>query len=124
VLEGGNKSRNTLRNEGEPRRRRRDDRGGDRGDRGDRGGDRGERRPVAAPAPEITGPIVQTAPSVEMAKPAVSIIPPMSAPVVPSWKQEAVKAADVPVDAPVVETPVAASEPVTPPAEENKESHE
>ena len=50
VIEGGNKSRNSLRNEGEPRRRpRRDDRGPDRGDRGfDRGGDRPERKPIAA----------------------------------------------------------------------------
>ncbi len=140
VLEGGNKSRNTLRNEGEPRRRSRrpDDRGGDRGgDRGsdrlpernaDRGPDRGDRRPVAtaaAPQPDVTGPIVQTAPPLEMAKPAAAIIPPMSAPVVPSWKQEAAKpAADAQPVQPDV--PVAAVEPVAAPKEENenKESHE
>src|ERR1700761_8071422 len=47
VIEGSSR-RNTLRNEGEPRRRRRDDRDGrDRGDRGDR-----ERRPAAQPAAE------------------------------------------------------------------------
>jgi small subunit ribosomal protein S3 len=92
VLEGSSRGRNSLRNEGEPRRRRRDDRGGDRGfDRsGDRGGDRGERRPpqsspVAAPA----GPVVQAAPE-NLPKPATTpIIPPLSAPSnAPSWKQE------------------------------------
>ena len=80
VLEGGR--RNAFRNEGEPRRRRRDDR--------ERGGDRGERRPpqqspVAAPA----GPVVQAAPG-DLPKPASApIIPPLS-PVSggPSWKQE------------------------------------
>ena len=133
VLEGGNRKTNTLRNEGEPRRRRREDnRGGDRGDRGDRGsdrgdrgGDRGDRRPplattsTAAPAVEVTGPIVQTAPPSEMAKPAAAIIPPMSAPVIPAWKQETATKVDVPA----VETP-AASEPAVAPNEENKESHE
>jgi small subunit ribosomal protein S3 len=131
VIEGGNKGRNTLRNEGEPRRRRRDDRGGDRGDRGgdrgdrgagDRGaGDRGERRPISAPAADLTGPIVQQAPP-EMAKPASSpIIPPMSAPVIPSWKQEPAKAAESAAE------PVAGSEPVTEHGAETgteKESHE
>jgi small subunit ribosomal protein S3 len=80
VLEGGNRG---LRNEGEPRRRRRDQ------DRGF-GGDRGERRPpqhapVAAPA----GPVVQAAPG-ELPKPAASPIIPPLAPVTaaPSWKQE------------------------------------
>ena len=114
VIEGGNRNRNSLRNEGEPRRRpRRDDRGGDqRPDRGsyDRGpaGDRGpaaERRPVAVPpvvAPELPGPIVQQAPT-DLPKPASApIIPPMSAPVAPSWKQEA---------KPTVEAPVAESHP-------------
>lgn len=93
VLDGGNR-RNSLRNEGEPRRRRRDDRGGDRGDRGgDRGGrdrDRGQ-QPQAqqAPAPEVSGPIVQQAPG-ELPKPAASapVIPPL-APVTPAWKTEA-----------------------------------
>lgn len=91
VLDGGRR-RDSLRNEGEPRRRRRDD----RGDRGDRGGDRGERRPFggggqqqpAVTQSAVEGPIVQQAPA-ELPKPASSpIIPPMSAPTAPSWKQE------------------------------------
>jgi small subunit ribosomal protein S3 len=135
VLEGGNRKTNTLRNEGEPRRRRRDDSRGERGDRGgdrdrgpggDRGGDRGDRRPpvatAAVPAPEVTGPITQTAPITEMAKPAVALIPPMSAPVIPAWKQEPK------VDAPAPEATPASVEPAGPAAqsatEENKESHE
>jgi small subunit ribosomal protein S3 len=131
VLEGGNRKTNTLRNEGEPRRRRRDDTRGERGDRGDRdrgpggdrGGDRGDRRPPmatqqAAPAPDVTGPITQTAPITEMAKPAAALIPPMSAPVIPSWKQEP-KA-----DAPAQDAAPASANPVAPPTEENKESHE
>ncbi len=95
VLEAGNR-RNTLRNEGEPRRRRRDDRG-DR-DRGDRGGDFGRPRQqppaqVQAHAPEPTGPVVQQAPG-ELPKPAASapVIPPL-APVSPAWKQESNKPA-------------------------------
>jgi small subunit ribosomal protein S3 len=86
VIEAGNRSRNTLRNEGEPRRRRRDDRldrGGDR--------DRGDRRPPQQqpPAAEATGPVIQQAPG-ELPKPAASapVLPPLSAPTVPSWKQE------------------------------------
>lgn len=95
VIEGGNKRANSLRNEGEPRRRRRDDRGGDRGgdwggDRGfDRGSDRPDRRPptAVAPAAEPTGPVVQQNPG-DLPKPAASpIIPPLSAPQAPSWKQ-------------------------------------
>jgi small subunit ribosomal protein S3 len=124
VIEGGNKGRNTLRNEGEPRRRRRDDRGPDRGDRGsDRGGDRPQYKPVAA-APEVSGPITQHAPISEMAKPASSpaLIPPMSAPVVPSWKQEQPKAADVQVAE--ANPPVAAPAEQPPVAKEEKESHE
>jgi small subunit ribosomal protein S3 len=122
VIEGGNKGRNSLRNEGEPRRRRRDDRGGDRGfERSpDRGPDRGpERKPVAA-VPEISGPITQYAPPSEMAKPASSpIIPPMSAPVVPTWKQEPPKSAELPVAD--TNPPVASEEPAV---EKEKESHE
>jgi small subunit ribosomal protein S3 len=128
VIEGGNRNRNSLRNEGEPRRRpRRDDRGGDQ--RSDRGSyDRGpgsmdrppERRPVAVPpvvAPEVTGPIVQQAPT-DLPKPASStIIPPMSAPVAPSWKQELKPA----VEAPAAEPEAAAPEASTP---ETKESTE
>ncbi|MBE7157228.1 MAG: 30S ribosomal protein S3 [Rhodospirillales bacterium] len=104
VIEGGNR-RNAFRNDGpEPRRRRRDDRGGPGGG-GDRGfgpsGDRGgfgaggggERRFApssqgATGAPEPTGPVVQQAPT-DMPKPATSpVIPPMSSPTTPSWKQE------------------------------------
>jgi small subunit ribosomal protein S3 len=74
VLDGGNR-RNSLRNEGEPRRRRRDDRG-----------DRGDRRPPTQLA-ENTGPVIQQTPG-ELPKPAVSpIIPPLSSPTGPSWKQ-------------------------------------
>ncbi len=118
VIEGGNRAKNSLRNEGEPRRRRRDDRGGDRGgDRfGDRGGDRGERRtPVAsaAPPPEVSGPIMQAAPA-DLPKPAASpVIPPMSAPAGPSWKQEQPKASE-PVNAAPAAEPVA--EATAPPA--------
>ena len=84
VLEGSNRrNANSLRNEGEPRRRRRDDRGGDR--------DRIEqRRPMSQPpAAEPAGPIMQQAPA-DLPKPAASpviapIAPPSSA---PAWKQE------------------------------------
>ena len=72
VLDGGNR-RNSLRNEGEPRRRRRDDR------------DRDRRPPtqVAEPA----GPVMQQAPG-DLPRPAASpIVPPLSAPQAPSWKQ-------------------------------------
>ena len=135
VLEAGNR-RNTLRNEGEPRRRARprdDQRAGP--DRGDRGGDRGERRvPVSAPpvtAPPATvesGPIVQPPPT-EMQKPAISpIIPPLSAPVIPSWKSEGKAPAAEPAAEPVTETAVPeASAPAvneTAPEPETKESHE
>jgi small subunit ribosomal protein S3 len=83
VLDGGRR-RDSLRNEGEPRRRRRDDR--DRGDRGDRGPRGGYQQPTAAPVQE--GPIVQ-APPTDLPKPAAApIIPPMSTPTAPSWKQE------------------------------------
>jgi small subunit ribosomal protein S3 len=82
VLESGNR-RNSLRNEGEPRRRRRDDRERER-----------ERRPVT-PAPELTGPAVQSAPG-DLPRPASAspVIPPL-APVPPSWKQEQPRAAAV-----------------------------
>jgi small subunit ribosomal protein S3 len=85
VIEAGNRSRNSLRNE-EPRRRRRDDRP-DR-DR-DRGGDRRPPMQQQAPAPEAGGPVIQQAPG-ELPKPAASapVLPPLSAPTVPSWKQE------------------------------------
>ncbi len=81
VLEGSASRRASLRNEGEPRRRRRDDRDGR---------DRIERRP-SAPAAEA-GPIVQPAPA-DLPKPAAAPIIPPLAPVAPSWKQEQQKPA-------------------------------
>ncbi len=127
VIEAGNRRTNSLRNEGEPRRRRRDDRGGfERGDRGpggmdrggmdrggpDRGGaDRGgmDRRPPT-PAADASGPVVQPNPG-DLPKPATSpVIPPLSAPTVPSWKQEQTGAAPsiedqtTPATAPLAET--------------------
>ncbi len=76
VLDGAGR-RASLRNEGEPRRRRREDR-----ERETR-----ERRP-AAQTPEPSGPAIQQAPG-EMPKPAAApIIPPLAPPTVPSWKQE------------------------------------
>ena len=77
VLDGGSR-RNSLRNEGEPRRRRRDDR------------DREPRRPITtqAPAPEPSGPMIQQPPA-EMPKPATApIIPPLAPVAAPAWKQE------------------------------------
>lgn len=69
VLDGAGR-RTSLRNEGEPRRRRR------------------EERRAPAPAPEVTGPVVQQVPS-ELPKPAAApIIPPLATPVAPAWKQE------------------------------------
>ncbi len=68
VLDGANR-RTSLRNEGEPRRRRRED--------------QRERRPL----PEVAGPVVQPAPG-EMPRPASAPIIPPLAPVAPSWKQE------------------------------------
>jgi len=76
VIEGGNR-RNSLRNEGEPRRRRRDE----------RVGDRPERRPPTQVGAEAAGPVIQPNPG-ELPKPASApIIPPLSAPQAPSWKQ-------------------------------------
>jgi small subunit ribosomal protein S3 len=131
VLEGGNR-RNTLRNEGEPRARRprregdrpersdRPERGGDRGDRGDRRGPVSAPPVTAPPAVDLSGPIVQPPPT-EMQKPAISpIIPPLSAPVAPSWKSEAKSE----VKAPAVEekaAPEATSETTTPEAKEPQE---
>jgi small subunit ribosomal protein S3 len=105
IIEGQTRRPSSLRNDPEPRRqprrdgdRGRDGRGGG-GDR-DRGGDR-ERRgpapiavqqasaPVAAPAPEQHGVVVQP-PSAEMlqgSRPPAPIAPPL-APPQPSWKQE------------------------------------
>jgi small subunit ribosomal protein S3 len=94
VIEGGNRRVNSLRNEGEPRRRRREEGRGDRGDgRGDgRGDSRGEPRrfppPSHSPVTEAAGPVVQQAPA-DMPKPASSpVIPPLASPVAPSWKHE------------------------------------
>ncbi len=80
VLEGSASRRNSLRNEGEPRRRRREERGPERGER---------RTPAPMQGgPELSGPIVQQAPA-DLPKPAASpVIPPLSSPVAPSWKQE------------------------------------
>ncbi len=82
VLDGANR-RNSLRNEGEPRRRRRDDR-------------ERERRPIT-PAPELAGPVVQPAPG-NLPHPAASapVIPPL-APIAPSWKQEQPRGAGEPI---------------------------
>jgi small subunit ribosomal protein S3 len=133
VLEGGNR-RNSLRNEGEPRPRRRprDDQRGDRGP--DRGGDRGgERRsPISSGAPVTAppivdqgGPIVQPPPT-EMQKPAISpVIPPLSAPVAPSWKSEGkAPVSDAPEVAEVPATSEAAPEATLQNQQEIKESHE
>jgi small subunit ribosomal protein S3 len=90
VLEGGR--RNSLRNEGEPRRRRRDDR---------ERGERGERRPMQqSPVAAPSGPVVQAAPG-ELPKPAASPIVPPLTPVSggPSWKQE-VRSAEEPATEP------------------------
>jgi small subunit ribosomal protein S3 len=84
VLEGSSR-RSSLRNEGEPRRRRRDDR--DNRDRGDR------RPPAQQPVAEVSGPIVQQAPG-ELPKPAAAPVIPPLAPVTPSWKQEGQPAGD------------------------------
>jgi small subunit ribosomal protein S3 len=71
VLDSGNR-RAGLRNESEPRRRRRDDR---------------DRRPITQLA-EPTGPVVQQTPG-DLPKPASApVIPPLAAPQSPSWKQE------------------------------------
>jgi len=72
VLDGANR-RNSLRNEGEPRRRRRDDRERDR-------------RPITQLS-EGTGPVTQSAPG-DLPRPATAPLIPPLAPVAPSWKQE------------------------------------
>ncbi len=72
VLDGASR-RDSLRNEGEPRRRRRDDR---------------DRRPFGPPSvPESGGAVIQQPPT-EMPKPASAPIIPPLAPVAPAWKQE------------------------------------
>ncbi len=73
VLEAGNR-RNSLRNEGEPRRRRRDD---------------GRERRPPTQVVEGGGPVIQQTPG-DLPKPAATaVIPPLSAPPAPSWKQGA-----------------------------------
>jgi small subunit ribosomal protein S3 len=108
VLDGASR-RDSLRNEGEPRRRRRDDR------------DR-ERRPMTQPPsaqPEAGGAIIQQPPS-EMPKPASSPIIPPLAPVAPAWKQEQKRESGE--AATTAETPATTAEPT--PTEETKESNE
>jgi small subunit ribosomal protein S3 len=82
VLDGANR-RNSLRNESEPRRRRRDER---------------ERRPATQVA-EPSGPITQAAPG-ELPRPASAPIIPPLAPVAPSWKQEQPRGSGEPTQAP------------------------
>jgi len=78
VLDGANR-RNSLRNEGEPRRRRREDR--------PERGERAERRPPVQASPEVTGPAIQAAPG-ELPRPtAAPVIPPIAPAVAPAWKQ-------------------------------------
>ena len=82
--------------EPEPRRDMRDRR--DRGDRGDRPrrdyhGPAATQGPAAtAPAPEVSGPAIQTPPA-DLPRPAVRpatpILPPLMSPQQPAWKQEA-----------------------------------
>jgi small subunit ribosomal protein S3 len=89
-----------LRNEPEPRRAPRPDRDRDR--------DRRDRPPRQSFAPEAAGGAVQQAPG-EMARQA--ILPPMAAPVQPTWKQE---------NKPEAAEPAAA--PSTPPTPEGEKS--
>jgi small subunit ribosomal protein S3 len=94
ILDGG-RTRGGLLNEPEPRRDRGDrrDRGPrrDRGDR-DRDRDRGERdrgeQPAPVPVAEPGGPAMQ-APPPDMPRRSGPILPPVSSPQAPSWKQEA-----------------------------------
>ncbi len=74
VLEAGNRSRNSLRNEGEPRRRPRRD-------------DRGEQRRPPTQVAESSGPVVQSNPGELPNRAASPVIPPIAPPQIPSWKQ-------------------------------------
>ena len=95
VLESGNR-RNSLRNEGEPRRRpRRDDRMGE------------QRRPPTQVA-ESSGPVVQSNPGELPNRAATPVIPPIAPPQAPSWKQAAPEAESV-------------TQPAAPAGEETKE---
>lgn len=83
VLEGGNR-RNSLRNEGEPRRRpRRDDVRRD----DVRRDDRGEQRRPPTQVPESSGPVIQSNPGELPNRAASPVIPPIAPPQAPSWKQ-------------------------------------
>jgi small subunit ribosomal protein S3 len=104
--------------EPEPRRDMRDRR--DRGDRPRR--DRGEYRgpaatqgPVsAAPAPEVSGPAMQTPPA-DLPRPTVRaatpILPPLMSPQQPAWKQEARPEAQPEAQPQPEEKPVASDQP-------------
>jgi hypothetical protein len=108
--------------EPEPRREMRDRR--DRGDRGDRGPrrDRPEYRgpaptqgpAVTAPAPEVSGPAMQTLPA-DLPRPAVRaatpILPPLMSPTQPAWKQEARQEAQPEPQAQPEEKPAASGQP-------------
>jgi small subunit ribosomal protein S3 len=106
ILDGQIRRPGMMRNEPEPRRPRRDDRGGDR--RGPRGGGGGGYQPQQqyqqqppqqqppvqqAPPPVITVPqgqgVEQTPPG-EMPQP-TRLAPPIANPVAPAWKQDAPK---------------------------------
>jgi small subunit ribosomal protein S3 len=97
VIEGGNRRPNSLRNEGEPRRRRRDDRGPERSDR---------RPPTqVAVADQPAGPVIQPVPG-DLPKPAAApIIPPLSAPQAPAWKQNSTASAPAGETAPDATVP-------------------
>jgi small subunit ribosomal protein S3 len=104
--------------EPEPRREMRDRR--DRGDRPRR--DRGEYHgpaatqgpPAAAPAPEVSGPAIQTPPS-DLPRPAVRaavpILPPLMSPQQPAWKQEAREVPQAETQAQPEEKPAASDTP-------------
>ena len=84
ILPGGPKR--GLQRDPEPRRAPARDRDRDRRDRGDRGGDRGDRPPRPQITPE--GGAIQAAPGEMPSRAAAPILPPMAAPVQPTWKQE------------------------------------
>ena len=77
--------------EPEPRRRERRERRdrGERGERPPRGEERVQHTPPPPPIPETAGPVVQAAPP-DLPSPArtTPILPPLTAPQQPSWKQE------------------------------------
>jgi small subunit ribosomal protein S3 len=95
VLDGGNR-RNSLRNESEPRRRRRDDRGDFRSS------DRERRGPAPIAHPVETGPIVQAPPAELPNRASAPIIPPLAPVSAPAWKQEQQRREE-PAEAPATE---------------------